>query len=101
MIVGMKKTEQTQEIHEKYNQQKLMWGVGLGKRRDTIKKNSEVSGLSYWVNYDAVIQREYSWKSKFGMEDNEFILQKSWCEVPVGHPRVGYSIHVKLLDLCI
>ena len=38
MIVGMKKTEQTQEIHEKYNQQKLMWGVGLGKRRDTIKK---------------------------------------------------------------
>ena len=67
MIVGMK-TEQTQEIDEKYNQQNLMWGVGLGKRQDSVKKSW---GKLWCCNPE----REYSWKSKFGMEDNEFILQ--------------------------
>ena len=35
--MGMKKSEQIQEIYEKYNQQNFM-GVGLGKRQDSNKK---------------------------------------------------------------
>lgn len=32
--MGMKKSEQIQEIYEKYSQQNWVWDVGLGKRQD-------------------------------------------------------------------
>lgn len=44
-----------------------MWGGGAGERKEEtgLKKNSEVSGMSYWTNDGAVYSDEGDlWKPK-------------------------------------
>ena len=74
--MGMKKSEQIQEIYEKYNQQNFM-GWDSGRDRTPIK-NSEVSGLSCWVNDDAIIQRENTaGRASLARKTMSSVLQKS------------------------